>query len=403
MDYTDIVFDSRLAAPGTLFVAIPSTGGKYIEDAKAKGAHIISFPAGCDIEARKVLAQLSAKFFDFPARDLMLIGVTGTSGKTTITTLAKQVYELLTGEKAGLIGTVYNLIGDEEIPAKNTTPESRELQELLAKMRDGGCKAVFMEVSSHALDLQRVYGLRFKVGLLSNISHEHLDFHKTIEAYLEAKLKLFDMSEYCIIGDSVETEYKRKPLIRYDGSDNKCAVVEIFKTLGYSESEILNALSKVKQPKGRSEIVPTPGKDYTVIIDYAHKPGALEFVLKKTRKDYPDSKLTVLFGCGGDRDATKRPEMGRIASELADFIIVTSDNPRTENPAAIIADILIGVDSSKSIAIENRIDAIKYALDNAEPGEVIVLAGKGHEDYQIIGKEKFHLDEREVVCEYLKN
>ncbi|MDR2606138.1 MAG: UDP-N-acetylmuramoyl-L-alanyl-D-glutamate--2,6-diaminopimelate ligase [Oscillospiraceae bacterium] len=402
MDYTDIVFDSRLAKPGTLFVAIPETGGKFISDARAKGAAVISFSAGAADTARELLAYLSAKMFGFPANSMTLIGVTGTSGKTTVTTLAKQVYELLTGEKAGLIGTVQNLIGDEELPAKNTTPESRELQELLAQMRDKGCKAVFMEVSSHALAMSRVYGLRFKVGVFNNISHEHLDYHKTMDAYLAAKLKLFGMSEICIAGAEIEISTERKPLIRYDGSDNKRAVLEIFKALGFNERDILTALEKAKQPKGRSEIVPTPGKDYTVIIDYAHKPGALEFVLNKTRKDYPNRKLTVLFGCGGDRDAAKRPEMGRIASRLADFVIITSDNPRTENPRSIIADISRGADVSKTITIENRSDAIKYALDNAEPGAVILLAGKGHEDYQIIGREKLHLDEREIIKLHLR-
>ncbi|MDR3148970.1 MAG: UDP-N-acetylmuramoyl-L-alanyl-D-glutamate--2,6-diaminopimelate ligase [Oscillospiraceae bacterium] len=398
--FTDICFDSRRVTDGALFIAVPSVGEAYANNARARGAAAVMRFTD-ETQAREVLAHFSSKMFGEPQNSLTLIGVTGTNGKTTVTTLTKQVYERVTGKKAALIGTVSNLIGDEEIPSANTTPESRDLYELLAKARAAGCEAVFMEVSSHALEIRRVEGLRFAVGVLTNLTQDHIDFHKTMETYLAAKLRLFEVSDICICDRRVAEKYTvPQKAIQYDGADNYEAVRLICKSLNLDSAQCEAALDKVSPPKGRMEIVDTPGLKATVIIDYAHTPDGLEHVLTEARQRFSGCpRLTVLFGCGGDRDKTKRPVMGEIASRLADRVIVTSDNPRTEPPGAIIADIIGNRDFSA--VIENRIEAIEYVLSAAIPGEVIILAGKGHEDYQIIGKEKIHLDEREIIRRFL--
>lgn len=403
-DFTDICFDSRRVTNGALFVAIPSSGERYVSDALSRGAAAVMRFTD-ETQAREVLARFSAKMFGEPQRSLVLIGVTGTNGKTTITTLAKQVYERVTGKKAALFGTIRNLIGDEEIPAVNTTPESRDLYELLAKARDAGCDTVFMEVSSHALELRRVAGLNFAVGVLTNLTHDHIDFHKTTDAYLEAKLRLFEVSGVCLCDRRVAERYAipGSPIL-YDGSDNREAVRLICAALNLNPEQCEVALANCVPPKGRMEIVDTPGLDATVVIDYAHTPDGLEHVLTEARQQFSGcSRLTVLFGCGGNRDKTKRPIMGGIAVRLSDRAIITSDNPRTESPTDIIADI-VGDNRCprpNDTVIENRIEAIEYALSTAIPNEVIILAGKGHEDYQILGNEKIHLDEREIIRRFL--
>jgi len=394
MHFTDICYDSRKAVEKSLYIAIRERAVKrgdyqrYIMHALHRGAYVLE-------GTPETLAEYSAEFFGYPANSLRLIGVTGTNGKTTVTTLAKQVYERVTGEKCGLIGTIANYIGDEEIPTVNTTPESRDLHELFAKMRDAGCTTVFMEVSSHALASGRVSGLRFEVGAFTNFTQDHLDFHGSMEEYLAAKLKLYEMSEHFIIDERIDVNLPNA--VTVDGADNQQTVLAICGALGLPENSAKVALSSAKPPKGRMEILDLPNADFTVIIDYAHTPDGLEYTLKQIRKNYPNSKITVLFGCGGDRDKAKRPIMGQIAEKLADNVIITSDNPRTEDAYTIIHYILQGMTKNPLAVIENRIDAINFALTNASRGDVILLAGKGHETYQIIGKDKIHLDEREIV------
>ena len=346
----------------------------------------------------------------------------------------------------GLIGTNQNMIGSEVLPTERTTPESFELQGLLRRMADGGCTHVVMEVSSHALYLKRVEGIRFAVGIFTNLTQDHLDFHKTMENYCDAKALLFtrcDVGEYnaddpwasrlmsgatcrkVSIGehdadlaarnirldaegvsfDAVTAEESVPVHVGIPGGFmvyNTLGVLAAAKALGVSLGDSAHVLRHSAHVKGRVEVVPTPG-DYTMLIDYAHTPDALENVLTSA-KGFAKGRVVALFGCGGDRDRTKRPKMGSIAAELADFVIVTSDNPRTEDPEAIIEDILTGMTDTRTpyAVVPNRIEAIHYAMDHARSGDVIILAGKGHETYQIIGHEKHHLDEREVVADYIR-
>ena len=398
-------------------------------------------------DTRKAYAEMCAAWFGRPADSLRLIGVTGTNGKTTVSYLVKAILEQ-NGYKVGLIGTIQNMIGGESLPAKNTTPSAYELHSLFALMKSAGCQFVVMEVSSHALDQQRVGGLHFETALFTNLTQDHLDYHGTMENYMQAKRKLFAMCDTAVVNfddpyaagmtegldckvvsysaASDDATYSAKGInYRPDGVDfqfvgfdvisrvrlktagmfsvynalcaGSCAV-----SLGVPINTVTTALSAVPGVKGRAEVVPT-GRDFTVVIDYAHTPDGLENILK-TFKEIPKNRLVVLFGCGGDRDRTKRPKMGAIAARMADLCIVTSDNPRSENPALIIADILAGMKEDKTpyTVIENRVEAIKYAVANAEPGDIIVLAGKGHETYQILGTGTIHLDEREVVAAALE-
>jgi len=459
MEISGVCYDTRALLPGNVFVAIKgfeTDGHKYIDAAVKSGAACVI----CEIapfeeisyilveDSRQALALISAAWFDYPAEKLRIIGVTGTNGKTTVTSLLKSVIEKCTGAKSGLIGTSGIMIGNDEIPAVHTTPESLELQKLLAMMVDKGCEYAVMEVSSHALELSRVHGIEFEVGVYTNLSQDHLDFHGTMEAYARAKSKLFAISQksainidddyaavmlekaagsrftYAINNDSADLVGKNVKLLS-DGISfcalmigdlvrfglpipgmfsvyNALAVVSAAFLIGLDMKQVSEALPMCEGVKGRAEVVPTDS-EYTVIIDYAHTPDALEKIITAMRGSTA-SKVITLFGCGGDRDSTKRPLMGEMAGKYSDFVIVTSDNPRTEEPSAIIADILEGVKTAKVPykVIENRKEAIFWALENAQPGDVVILAGKGHEDYQIIGKEKFHLDEREIVAEYFK-
>ena len=448
--------DSRKVTKGSVFVCVKgpvSDGHDYALKAVQSGASVVVCERDLGLknqiivnDTHKALAQLSEAVYGFPLKKLKVIGVTGTNGKTSVCTMIREILEH-SGYKTGVIGTVANIIGEEVLPAKNTTPGTVELRELFSKMVEAGCEYAVMEVSSHALDQRRVEGITFEAGVFTNLTQDHLDYHLTMENYFEAKKKLFSMSKTAII--NIDDEYGVKLLsditekvatysikndnatftaknIRYkaDGVNyemvgfgiigrvqlkiagafsvyNSLAAGVCAKELGLPINEITEALSEVQGVKGRAEVVPT-GRDFTVIIDYAHTPDGLQNILR-TFRDIPKNRLVVLFGCGGDRDTTKRPKMGAIAARLADFVIVTSDNPRTENPEDIIKDITAGM---KSIAtpykvIENRIKAIKFAIANAKSGDIIVLAGKGHETYQIVGKDTLHLDEREVVYEAL--
>ena len=394
-EITGVAYDSRKVTLGSLFVAISgfaTDGNRFIPMAMEKGAAVVvtaKKPEG-DVpyvlveSDRKALAILGVNYFGHPAESMTMVGITGTNGKTSSTLLLKHVIETVLQGKVGLIGTMENRIGDEVIPTERTTPESFELQQLFGRMRDAGCTHVVMEVSSHAISLDRVAGVHYDVAAFTNLTEDHLDFHKTMESYCDAKAELFSRCDRAVLNCD-DPWFERM-----------CRLAK-------SLEDAAAALATAQGVKGRVEVVPTPGKDYTVLIDYAHTPDGLENVLSSV-KDYCKGRLIALFGCGGDRDRTKRPIMGRIGAELADIAIITSDNPRTEVPSAIIADIVAGIPETagKYEVIENRVEAIHHAMDIAQKDDIIVLAGKGHETYQEICGVKNHLDEREVVADYLR-
>ncbi len=459
MEIARISYDSRTTQPGDLFVAMTGfavDGHAFIGTAFGAGAAAVlcerppegEIPYVQVANSRRALALASANFFGRPAESMTMVGVTGTNGKTTTTYLLKAVLEQSLGAKVGLIGTNQNMIGDRIIPTERTTPESFELQQLFAQMRDAGCTHVVMEVSSHALVLDRVCGVHYAVGIFTNLTQDHLDFHKTMEAYCDAKALLFrhcdvgvcnaddpwtarllqnalcrkyfyaervdaDLraEDICLAADHVAfmavTKEKKIPVqVNIPGGFmvyNTLDVLGAALALGVSLEQSAAVLAHVPHVKGRVEVVPTPGKAYTVLIDYAHTPDSMENVLH-TVKGFAKGRTIALFGCGGDRDRAKRPIMGKAAADIADFVVVTTDNPRTERPADIIADILPGLEGTATpyVVVEDRIEAIHWAMDHAEPEDVIVLCGKGHETYQEINHEKHHMDEREIVAEYLK-
>ena len=459
-DVHEVQYDSRNVESGDLFVAVTGVatdGHKYIPMAREKGAVCVlcektpedGAPFVRVADTRQALAVVGANRFDHPAKELTMVGVTGTSGKTTSTYLIKSILEQKAGAKVGLIGTIQNMIGGEVLPTERTTPESFELQKLLREMSDAGCTHVVMEVSSHALMLDRVYGIQFAVGIYTNLSRDHLDFHETMEAYCDAKALLFRQCDlgiynaddpwsarlmavascprrfsYSVNGAAdlmAKNVSLRSGSVDFDAEADTewChvhvgipALFTVYNTLdaiaccwnlGVSLEACADALAKNHGVKGRMEIIPTPGTDFTVLNDYAHKPDALEKVLTSA-KEFAKGRVVALFGCGGDRDKTKRPVMGEIGARLADFVVVTSDNPRTEEPMAIINDILPGMagyDTPYAV-IPDRVEAICYAMDHAQPGDVIVLAGKGHEDYQEINHKHYPMDERVIVAEHLR-
>ena len=458
LDIASVAYDSRKVERGGLFVAISgfaSDGNRFIPMAMEKGAAVIVTAKKPELDVpyvlvpsdRLALALIGCNFYGHPARSMTMIGVTGTNGKTSVTLLLKQVIEKVLGAKVGLIGTMENRIGDLVIPTERTTPESFELQGLFAQMRDAGCKYVVMEVSSHAIALERIGGVRFDVAAYTNLTEDHLDFHKTMENYCDTKAELFNRCDKAVLNcddswferisqnvkcDMLTTSVKgsgslnaRDLLLRADGIAftaemgtehasvslqipgrftvyNAITVLGIASQLGISLQTAASALATAEGVRGRVEVVPTPGKPYTVLLDYAHTPDGLENVLTSVR-DFCKGNLIVVFGCGGDRDPIKRPIMGHIGVSLADFAVITSDNPRNEDPMTIISDILKGVKNTDGeyIVIENRRKAIQYAMDKAGKNDIIILAGKGHETYQEIRGVKHHLDEREEVTAYL--
>jgi len=458
MEIGGISFDSRTVSPGQLFVAVSgfaSDGHRFIPMAVEKGACAVLCEKVPEIDipyirvenTRFALAIAAKNFYGDPAGKMCMIGLTGTNGKTTSTYLIKHMLEFCRGAKVGLIGTNANMIGDTELHTERTTPESLELQSLLADMHAAGCTHVVMEVSSHALVLDRVAGIQYEVGAFTNLTQDHLDFHGDMDEYARAKSLLFShcnkgaanvddpyskvmlsgakcpVITYSIGGDAllVAEELRLEPSsVHFKASFggervqvdlgipgrfsvyNALGVIACCLQLGLSLEECAAALKSAKGVKGRVETVPTDG-DYTIVIDYSHTPDSLENVLKTVR-EATKGRVVALFGCGGDRDRAKRPIMGRIGTEMSDFAIITSDNPRTEDPDAIIADILEGVDvdSERYVAITDRVQAIRYAIENHRPGDIIVLAGKGHETYQEINHQKFHMDEREIVADILK-
>lgn len=458
LEICGVTSDSRTVRENYAFVCIDGSvndGHKYALKAVENGACIIIAERDTGAEnqiivedTHEIYALMCAKYFGEPAKELKIIGVTGTNGKTSTTYILKGMLEKL-GHKTGVIGTIQNLVGDEVLPAKNTTPDAFELHSLLSIMLKSNCEYVLMEVSSHALDQKRVFGLELDVAILTNITQDHLDYHKTFDNYIAAKQKIFDMCKNAVINfdDSIcreiskdtkskcdtytysvrtdESTFTAKNVrFRADGSDfefvgngiigraklnipgefsvyNAMGAITALVAIGFPFADLLTALPDVKSIKGRAEIVPTD-TDFTVIIDYAHTPDGLENILK-TFSRFNDHRIVTVFGCGGDRDRTKRPVMGEVASKFSDFCIVTSDNPRTEQPAAIIDDITAGMVGTKTpyVVIENRVQAIEYAIENAKTNDIIILAGKGHETYQILADGTIHLDEREVVAKAL--
>lgn len=459
LEISGVSYDSRKTEKGDMFVAIrgfEADGHKFIPKAVENGAAVIlcEEKPSCDIpyvlvsDSRYGLAIVSRDFFGDPASEMTMIGITGTSGKTSSSYLIKHMLESKLDAKVGLIGTNGNMIGDEFLHTEHTTPESYELHKLFRHMADSGCTHVVMEVSSHSLTLERVAGIHFDVALYTNLSQDHLDFHGTMEEYAAAKRKLFSMCSLgCFNLDDAWADFMRDgascrtmtfstekneadlvakdirltadgvrfaPVSGDEISITKLSIPGMFSVynalgtmsvglaLGLSLADCSDAMSSAKGVKGRLEIVPT-GRDFSVVIDYSHKPDALEKVLK-TLKPVTRGRLIALFGCGGDRDKLKRPIMGRIAADNADLVVVTSDNPRTEDPDEIIREIVAGMKDKRTPTkvICDRREAIAWAIDNAAPGDVLLLAGKGHEDYQVVGHEKHHMDEREIVADCLK-
>ena len=452
----DLTLDSRAAGEGSLFLALHGAredGADYAKEAAARGAVCVvtehaaeGMPCVLVPDAHEAAAKLAARWYGEPAGRMTVVGVTGTNGKTTTTYLLKQLLERCLGAKVGLIGTNQNMIGDAVLSAERTTPDALTLQRLLREMADAGCTHVVMEVSSHALVQRRAGAIDFALGVFTNLTQDHLDYPGTMEAYCDAKARLFRQCRAAAVnGDDPWTprllENVTCPVTRFGqglandlvGWDahycadrvsftacsdsehipvtlhipgafslyNALAALAAAQALGIPIGDAAQALSLCQGVRGRAEVVPTD-TDYTVLIDYAHTPDGLKNILS-TVCGFADARVLVVFGCGGDRDRTKRAEMGRIAARLADEVIVTSDNPRTENPYAILHEILAGMaDSATPFAVlESRREAIAYALDHARTGDVVVLAGKGHETYQVVGAETLPLDERQVVREHL--
>ncbi len=453
----DVTQDSRQVEKGSLFICIKGAsfdGHSVAAQLLEKGAAAVvverDLGLGSQIiveDTRAVLSPICANFFGNPAEKLKLIGLTGTNGKTTTTFLIKQILENC-GKKTGLIGTVQNMVGSEVYPAHYTTPDPRELQSLFRKMVDAGCEYCVMEVSSQALAQGRVNGVHFLLGVFTNLTQDHLDYHKTWEKYFNSKRMLFENCDIALT--NIDDEYGLKiveglpcKVVTYSVDNNKsdytaknvafspegvkyelvsdtigrvdCPIPGRFSVynslcaasaalvLGFDFREVVIAISKSNGVKGRIEVVPTD-TDYTVIIDYAHSPDGLENIISSL-KEIATGRVVTVFGCGGDRDKTKRPKMGRVAAELSDFCVVTSDNPRSEEPSAIIEDILEGMKDTKTPykVVENRKEAIRWAMENARKDDIILLAGKGHETYQILPTGTIHFDEREVVREVLGN
>ena len=450
--------DSRKAGPGCVFVCIEGAradGHTYAAAALEAGALCIVAQKDTGLQAqilvedtRAAYALLCAAFFGHPARKLRLVGVTGTNGKTTTCVLLKEIFEAA-GYKSGLIGTLKHMVGAEEFPAGLTapsTPDPWELHGLFSKMAEAGCEYCFMEPTSQALDQRRLEGIAFQAAIFTNLTQDHLDYHGTFENYRDAKARLFKQCELALV--NIDDESAEAMLagsdaravrysIRSDAADytaknvqyspsgvlyelvgrsvigrvrfavpgafsvyNSLAAACAALELGLELPQVLKALENFTGVCGRMETVPT-GTDYTVIIDYAHSPDGLENVLRALRGTV-QGRLISVFGCGGDRDKTKRPIMGKLAAELSDIAVVSSDNPRSEDPDAIIADILAGIRSKANVLVEpDRRLAIQLALRRARAGDVVLLAGKGQETYQILATGKIHLDEREIVREAL--
>ena len=454
---SELCRDSRKVTDGCVFVCIRGTGvdsHDFAESAVAQGAAAVVCERDLGLEnqvivadGRATWARMCANRFGNPADRLKLIGVTGTNGKTSTTYLLKAILEQ-DGHRVGLIGTIQNLIGDRVLASGHTTPDPFELQQMLCTMADEGCTFAVMEVSSHALDQDRVGGITFEAAVFTNLTQDHLDYHQTMDNYAAAKKKLFSMCRVAILNQDDEAhrvmaEGMTCPCITYSAHDDAASYTargirprpdgvdfdlvgfdgigrvrlatpgqfSVYNALGAAAcalavgvdfDTVTTALSAAGIVKGRAEVVPTD-RDFTVVIDYAHTPDGLLNICE-TLGACKVGRLVTLFGCGGDRDRTKRPQMGAVAAAHSDFVIVTSDNPRTEDPDAIIADIVPAVEQSGTpfTVIPDRVSAIEWALQHAQTGDTILLAGKGHETYQILKDKTITLDEREVVYNALK-
>lgn len=460
-DINKIAYDSRKVQDNDMFVCVKgyaTDGHKYIESALSKGAKTIIIQDDVNIkeeginviktaDTRKALAVCGANFYDNPSKKMKIIGVTGTNGKTTTTFMIKDILERA-GKKTGLIGTIANYIGHEKIHTERTTPESLELQQLFNHMVNKNVEYCIMEVSSHSLALDRVFGIEFEGAIFTNLTRDHLDFHKTFENYYKAKFKLFERSRIKLV--NIDDNYGKDVVkdLKKLNSDNICtfSLKETSDFKAYDEvMDSRNIKFKVNLDKEEKFVLNIPGDyniynslgaiamcyklgidveaikkgieetlvsgrcercakeynlPYEIIIDYAHTPDGLLNILE-TAKAFTKGRLISIFGCGGDRDKVKRPQMGKIGVDLSDIAIITSDNPRSEDPMAIIEDIKKGLDKDNYIVIENRKEAIKKAIEIAKKDDVIVLAGKGHETYQILKDKTIHFDEREVIKEIL--
>ncbi len=462
VEISTVVYDSRKVKNNSLFICIKgavSDGHRFAQKAVEMGATAlvveddVNVPENITIikveSSRYALACISAQYFGNPAEHLKVIGITGTKGKTTTTYLVKSILENA-GHKCGLVGTIETIIGDKVIKANNTTPESYILQSYFKEMVDAGCDCVVMEVSSQGLMLHRTAGFTFEIGIFTNIEPDHIgpNEHKDFDDYIHCKSLLFKQCKYGIVNaddkhadyiiknadckiatygfsenadlraENTELIFKKGYLgVAYDvkGSMtmrveidlpgkfsvyNSLTAIAICHYFNIDESTICSALKDAKV-KGRIEMIKV-SDDFTLMIDYAHNAMALESLLT-TLREYNPKRLVCLFGCGGDRSRDRRFSMGEVSGKLADLSVITSDNPRTEDPQAIINDILVGINKTtgKYIEIIDRRKAIEWVIHNGQPGDIIILAGKGHEDYQEINGIKNHLDEREVIAEVL--
>jgi len=466
---TGIAYDSRKVKEGYIFVAIKGfklDGHAFVDDALARGASgvvaqaDVSVPAGKGLavvkDSRFALSHLACRFYRDPSSNLLVAGITGTKGKTTVCHMIKRIFEAM-GHKTGLVGTLYNIVGDDVRPVERTTPEASDLLGLQREMVDKGCTAVAMEVSSHALALHRVAHVKFDVAVFTNIGLDHLDFHKTMEDYVETKSRLFRMLSHSIhpngplavinrddphwqqfkphdsvkmitYGLSQDADVRAQNLetgprgsrftlcfrgrqqdvyINLPGRfniENCLAAGAVGLGMGMTLESVAEALSKMEVVRGRAQ--PVPGaRDYTVWVDYAHTPESLRNILA-TARDVASNRVIVVFGCGGDRDKHKRPVMGRIAGEIADLVVITNDNPRTEDPDHILDQVEAGLLEAKAckpgisyIRIKDREEAIHKAIALAQAGDVVVIAGKGHETYQVFADTTVHFDDFEVAAQ----
>lgn len=454
---TSVEYDSRKVCKGALFFCITgfkTDGHKFAEDAVANGASALMVTRKLDLDvpqilvknSRRSMALISREFYGKPDEKLKMVGITGTNGKTTTTYMIKSVLEYA-GLKTGLIGTIHNMIGKEEIATERTTPESPDLFALLKRMVEEECECLVMEVSSHSLVLERVAGIEFDVSVFTNLTQDHLDFHETFDNYAQAKKKLFIQSKsgamnsddkyHEVLMDGVDCKFRTYGIknkadvyaknieitprgVTFDLgcnigmvpiSLNIPGIFSVYNSLsaataclllGQGLENIKTGLEAMPTVDGRFEVLGTADMPYTIILDYAHTPDSLENTLR-TVKEFARGRIIPVFGCGGDRDAEKRPIMGEVAGKLATFAIITSDNPRTEDPFKILESVEEGMKRTKCkyICIENRREAIKYSIENALPDDIIVLAGKGHETYQEINGVKYPFDEKVIVAELL--
>lgn len=462
-EITSVVYDSRKAEPGSLFLCIKgavSDGHAYAKEVVEKGASVlvvqdvVEVPEDVTViqveNSRYAMACISAAWFDHPAKKLKTIGITGTKGKTTTTYLVKSILENA-GHKTGLIGTIETIIGEEHIPSANTTPESYLVQQYFAKMAEAGCDSVVMEVSSQGLMLHRTAGFTFDIGIFTNLEPDHIgpNEHKDFEDYLHCKALLFKQCKTGIFnaddqhlkqileGHTCEVEtfgFSEKADLRAEDTKlvtgkgtlgihydvkglmdfpveidlpgkfsvyNSLTAIAVCRHFNVTEENIQKALKQAKV-KGRIEMVKV-SDDFTLMIDYAHNAMSLESLLT-TLKEYKPNRLVCLFGCGGNRSKLRRYEMGEVSGKLADLTIITSDNPRNEEPQEIINDIKVGIGKTdgKYVEIIDRKEAIAYAIHHGQPGDIVVLAGKGHEDYQEIKGKKYPMDERVLIQEILE-